>query len=160
MLREFDVWVVNASPLISLEKIGCLGLLAQLAKEIILPGAVVAEVAAGPRPLLPAQLGQHRLVTGTAVHPMVAAWDLGAGESEVVSCAAANGAVAVLDDRAARNCAAALGIPTKGTLRVLLDAKSLGLVPAIRPLVDGLRSAGLFLSDALIEKALKSAGEF
>jgi hypothetical protein len=56
MLREFDVWVVNASPLISLEKIGCLGLLARLAKEILLPSAVVAEVAAGPRPLLPAQL--------------------------------------------------------------------------------------------------------
>ncbi len=160
MIREFDVWVVNASPLITLEKIGCLGLLAQLAKEVILPSAVIAEVAAGPRPLLPAQLGPHRLVTGTAVHPMVAAWDLGAGESEVVSCAAASGAVAVIDDRAARNCAAALAIPTKGTLRVLLDAKSLGFVPAIRPLVDGLRSAGLFLSDALIEKALKSAGEF
>jgi predicted nucleic acid-binding protein len=160
MATESDVWVVNASPLISLERIGCLTLLERLAKEVVLPSAVITEIGTGPRALLSAQLGSHRVVTIPAIHPVVAAWDLGAGESEVVSWAAsAPGAVAVVDDRAARNCAAALGVRTIGTLRVLLDAKSAGLVPAIRPLVEGLRAGGLFLSDELIEKVLNLADE-
>jgi predicted nucleic acid-binding protein len=115
MTSESDVWVVNASPLISLERIGCLTLLERLAKEVVLPSAVIAEIGTGPRALLPTQLGSHRLVTVPSIHPVVAAWDLGAGESEVISWAAsASGTVAVIDDRAARSCAAALGVRTSG----------------------------------------------
>ena len=160
MASQSDVWVVNASPLISLERIGQVALLGRLAKEVVLPSAVIAEVGTGSRALLPAQLGPHRVVTAPAIHPVVAAWDLGPGESEVVSCAAASpGKVAVIDDRAARNCAAALGVRTIGTLRVLLNAKAAGLISAIRPLLEGLRAGGLFLSEELVEKVLKLAGE-
>jgi predicted nucleic acid-binding protein len=155
-----DTWVVNASPLIALDAIGSIHLLAPLAAEIVLPGAVIAEVGAGPRPLAPAQLGRHRSVTVDTIHPVVAAWDLGAGESQVVSWAAAQlGSVAVLDDRAARRCATALGVPTVGTLRILLEAKSAGLVPVVAPLIEGLRRAGIFLSDSVIANALTIAGE-
>jgi predicted nucleic acid-binding protein len=127
---------------------------------VVVPNAVVAEIGTGPKALLAAQIGTHRLVTVPAIHPVVAAWDLGAGESEVVTWAASTiGAVAVIDDRAARNCAAALSVRTKGTLRVLLEVKDASLLPAIRPLVDGLRAGGLFLSDALVERVLRLAGE-
>lgn len=161
MSSEAEVWVVNASPLISLERIGCIALPARLSKEVVIPAAVIAEIGAGPKALAPAQIGPHRLVTVPAINPVVAAWDLGPGESEVVSWAASTtGAVAVIDDRAARNCAAALGVRTIGTLRVLLDAKAAGLVPAVRPLLDGLRASGLFVSDALVERCLRLAGEF
>jgi predicted nucleic acid-binding protein len=143
-----DIWIVNASPLIALDAISGVRLLAALAADVVVPDAVMSEVAAGPRPLSPDRLGRHRTVTVDGIHAVVAAWDLGSGESDVVSRAAREpGSVAIIDDRAARRCAAALGIPTKGTLRVLLDAKDAGLVTAVAPLIDGLRRAGLFLSE-------------
>ncbi|HEY8925914.1 MAG TPA: DUF3368 domain-containing protein [Polyangia bacterium] len=95
-----------------------------------------------------------------AIHPVVAAWDLGTGESEVISWAAgATGATAIVDDRAARRCAATLGIPTRGTLHVVLEAKRAGLISAVAPLIEGLRVAGLFLSDAVVQSALAAANE-
>ena len=42
-----DRWVVNASPLITLAKAGHLALLTALAREILIPEAVVAEVVEG-----------------------------------------------------------------------------------------------------------------
>jgi len=72
-----DVWVVNASPLIAFDRIGCVHVLGQLAREVVLPAAVIAEVAAGPHPLAAAQLGRHRSVVVGGIHPVVAAWDLG-----------------------------------------------------------------------------------
>lgn len=155
-----DVWVVNASPLIALDRIGHLHLLALLAREVVIPGAVLTEVGIGPRPLGAVELGRHRVVAVLAIHPLVAAWDLGAGESEVVSWAASQpGSVAVLDDRAARRCASALGVATLRTLRVLLDAKNAGLIPIVAPLIDRLRQVGVYLSDAVVEDALKIAAE-
>jgi predicted nucleic acid-binding protein len=69
------------------------------------------------------------------------------------------GPTAILDDRAARRCAAALNIPTRGTLHVVIQAKHSGVIPAVAPLIDRLRHAGLFLSDALVLSALQAAGE-
>jgi len=54
---------------------------------------------------------------------------LGAGESEVLTWARQNpGYEAILDDRAARNCAITLQIPVRGTLGVALLAKREGLI--------------------------------
>jgi predicted nucleic acid-binding protein len=41
-------WVVNASPLIALGRIGRLDLLAALADEVVIPEDVVSEVERGP----------------------------------------------------------------------------------------------------------------
>ncbi len=41
-------WVVNASPLILLAKVGQIDLLAKLTDELVVPSAVVAEVQEGP----------------------------------------------------------------------------------------------------------------
>ena len=154
-----DVWVVNASPLIALDRVGCIHLLGQLANEVVLPEAVIAEVAAGPRALGTAQLGRYRSVVAGAIHAVVAAWDLGAGETEVVSWAASqSNSIAILDDRAARRCAAALGVSTMGTLRVLLDAKKAGLIPSVAPLVDGLKRSGIHLSDKPRHRAIDGVG--
>lgn len=156
-----DTWVVNASPLISLDRIGSLGLLTELGRDVVVPAAVLAEIGKGPKPIAVGQIGLHRSVATTALHPIVAAWDLGSGESDVLSWAASEaGTIAILDDRAARRCAAALGIPTRGTLHVLLEAKRAGLVPTVAPLIERLRVSGIFLSDAVVRDALRIAGEF
>jgi predicted nucleic acid-binding protein len=52
-----------------------------------------------------------------------------------------------------------LGFEPGGTLGVVLDAKRVGLVTAVAPLIDEIRSRGLFLSNAVVENALKIAGE-
>lgn len=47
------------------------------------------------------------------IAPDVAAWDLGKGESEVLSLAVKNpDCAAIIDDRAARRCAQTLGVIT------------------------------------------------
>ncbi len=155
-----EVWVVNASPLIVLDRLGHLDLFAQLGNTLVVPGGVLAEISRGPRPIDPDRLDSFRTVTVDAIDPIVAAWDLGRGESEVLTCAAAEHAdVAILDDRSARRCAAAIGLATHGTLHVLLQAKKAGLLPAVAPMIDRARAEGLFLSDALVARVLLLAGE-
>ncbi len=62
----------------------------------------------------------------------IAALDLGAGESEVLSLALGlSGYHAVLDDAAGRRSAEALGIPFIGTGGLLLLAKKEGLIPSV-----------------------------
>ena len=121
-------WVVNASPLIVLGKLGHLDLLSSLCAEVVIPDAVVREVCAGPaddparRVLEAEELGSREQVT--VIDPVVAAWDLGAGEAEVLTWARRHaGYEAILDDLAARNCARALSLPVRGTLGVLLLAR-------------------------------------
>jgi predicted nucleic acid-binding protein len=155
-----EVWVVNASPLIVLDRLGRLDLLARLGNTLIVPGGVLAEISRGPRPINPDRLDSFRVVVVEVIDPVVAAWDLGRGESEVLTCAASVHAdVAVLDDRSARRCATALGLATHGTLHVLLKAKEAGLLPAVGPMIERARAEGLFLSDALVAKVLVLAGE-
>lgn len=155
-----ESWILNASPLIALDLVGCIDVLAGLAGDVVIPDAVLAEVAAGPNPLSPAVLGHHRVVSGLPTHPIVAAWDLGKGENAVLSTAAANpGSIAIVDDLAARRCGATLGIETRGTLRVLIDAKKAGLIPAVKPLIDKMQVGNIFLSSALIAQVLMTAGE-
>ena len=109
-------------------------------------------------PGLPAS--NFRVEAVEVIDPVVAAWDLGRGESEVLTCAASVHAdAAVLDDRSARRCATALGLATHGTLHVLLKAKEAGLLPSVAPMIERARAEGLFLSDALVAKVLVLAGE-
>lgn len=92
--------------------------------------------------------------------PTVAAWGLGEGESAVISHAVRHrGATAVLDDRAARACAAALGVETRGTLGLLVLAKRAGVLSEIRPAIDALLAAGYYLGPALVDIVLADANE-
>lgn len=92
--------------------------------------------------------------------PKVAAWDLGSGESAVLSWAYENAAwTAIIDDLAARRCARALNIANTGTVGVLLAAKHEGIIPQVSSLLDELVRAGLRINDELILKARRLAGE-
>ena len=84
-------WVVNASPLILLGKVGQLELLMDLSDELIIPRAVVQEVAVKPD-------GRRAIAQVTsfpatqarddvAVPFSVSVWDLGSGESQVLAMA-------------------------------------------------------------------------
>lgn len=86
--------------------------------------------------------------------------DLGPGESQVLMLALEiPGSVAILDDALARRMAIARGLPIKGTLGLLLDAKRAGLIPAVKPSLDKLQELRFRLASHTLEAVLRLAGE-
>lgn len=65
----------------------------------------------------------------------------------------------LLDDRHARRIARTAGLDVRGTLGVLVEAKSRGLTERIEPFVDRLENAGMWMSDAIRNRVLALAGE-
>lgn len=158
-----EVWIANASPVIVLAKAGYLELLKELASELVLPEAVVAEILAGPAddPARQAVQGGWGLRSAPKSVPSdLVEWGLGPGETAVLALALERApCTAVLDDAAARTCAKAFGIPMIGTLGVVLRAKKRGLIPLAADVLKGIRAAGLHLDDRTIRLALGRLGE-
>jgi predicted nucleic acid-binding protein len=159
-----SIWIVNASPLILLGKIGRLGLLAGLADRLIIPAEVASEIAAGPTHdparVWVASEGLGFIGSAVPADPRIIAWDLGAGETAVLSSGLLmSGALCLLDDRAARDCAAVYQLPVLGTAGVLVRAKRAGLLPAVRPELERLCSAGALLANHVVQDCLRLAGE-
>jgi predicted nucleic acid-binding protein len=157
-------WVVDASPIIALGSIEKLELFAALADEVVVPAAVAQEVRRGrdraSLGLEEAISSKHFRIEEVEPEGIVSRWGLDAGETAVLSFARSNaGYVAIVDDLAARRCASALSIATRGTVGVVLLAKARGLVPLAAPLLTALRAEGLFLSPSLIAAALSLVGE-
>lgn len=156
--------IINSSPLIVLFKSQQAELLSQLFTEILVPEGVWNEITeAGQNDVASQQLPNTSWVQRVEVEviaPEVAAWDLGAGESEVLSLSLKTpDCGAIVDDRAARRCAQSLGIVTLGTGGVLVLAKRRGLIPTVSSRIQLLRDAGLWLSDDLVNLLKQQAGE-
>lgn len=156
--------VVNASPLIFLTGAG-LADLAQLAgAPVQIPRAVVEEIERfGPTDAAAVavkRLDWLVLVDSGTAPAIIERWDLGSGETSVLTWAYAHpGTTAILDDLAARRCANSLGIPIRGTLGLILTAKRRRIIPQARPVLEQLRAEGMYLSDAVMNRALETVGE-
>jgi predicted nucleic acid-binding protein len=101
-----------------------------------------------------------QVVPDPSIPKPIVDWGLDADESAVLALALEHpGSQAILDDLAARRCAGSLGIATQGTLGLMLVAKRLGLIPEVRPLIDAVRRAGFYVSDRLVQRVLRAAGE-
>lgn len=156
--------ICNTSPLQYLHQIGQLSILPALAGSIIVPPAVLIELDAGiakgldlPQPENLKWIKIQAPISATAASLIT---DLGPGESQVLMLALEMpGSVALLDDALARRVAAAKGIPIKGTLGLLLDAKRAGHLTAIKPSLDRLQDRGFRLAEQTREAALKLAEE-
>jgi predicted nucleic acid-binding protein len=157
-------WVVNASPLITLGKVSGLWLFEKMCSDLVIPEGVVWEIDQGSADD-PARIWIHREGTHFVrrledIHPVVIAWDLGKGETDVLSWAYFNREYeAVLDDRAARNCASSLGLRYRGTLGVMLLAKKEGVLPQIKPLVNKLVDSGFRINEEVLRSVYKLANE-
>ena len=156
--------VINASPLIYLSRSGLLDLLQIISFEIVVPEIVADEILRRGASDITAQAIRQtewlKIVPAPAIQPEILAWSLGAGESSVLSLVLANkNTEAIVDDLAARRCAAALQIPVRGTLGIILTAKNRGEISAARPLLEKLRQNGMYLSDKVLNHALSLVGE-
>jgi hypothetical protein len=139
--------------------------LQRLAGHVVVPPAVVQELAAGRASGLNVpdvasyQWIEVRLPGSVAATPLVT--DLGPGETQVLALALeSRAALVLLDDRLARRMAVSLGLTVEGTLGLLLDAKQAGLVNALTPLVDQLQGLGFWLGPRTREAVLRQAGEY
>lgn len=156
--------VINSSPLILLSKCNLLEILPKLFSEIFIPENVFDEIIAGDDD---ASVNVHKLIgdwlTLISVTPAedVVSWNLGDGETGVLSYAFVKrpNCFALLDDRAARRCAETLEIPTLGTAGLLVVAKRRAVISFVRPKLNSLEQAGLYLSDEIRHLILEQAGE-
>jgi len=113
-------WIFNASPLILLGKIHQLHLIEALSPDLRVPRAVIGEIGAGAledpvvKWLQDARLFPH-FVDAPPTPSFLTQWDLGAGETAVLSLALAEeGAAVVLDELAARKFAQTFRLPFPG----------------------------------------------
>jgi len=160
-----EEWIFEASPLILLGKIGRLDIIERLNPNYAIPAAVAEEIFHGPEND-PALMWLSSLEnTHPVLEPVVAradllAWDLGSGETEVLAhCLGQKGRKAILDDRAARNCAEVYGVAITGTVGLLLRGKKAGLISLLKPELRRLVESGSLLSEAVVGEALRLAGE-
>lgn len=156
--------IINSSPLIVLFKSKQADLLPQLFEEILVPESVWDEITKTSQNDAAAQqlptVSWIQRVQGIIIAPEVAAWDLGAGESSVLSFSLNYpNYAAIVDDRAAKKCAQSLGIITLGTGSILLLAKRRGLIDAVTPRLEALKNTGLWLSDRIFNLIKQQAGE-
>ena len=156
--------ICNTSPLQYLHQIGQLSILPALVGSIIVPPSVLVELDAGIEKGLdlpqPENIRWIRIQAPISAPAVSLITDLGPGESQVLMLALEiPGSVALLDDALARRIAIAKGIPIKGTLGLLLDAKRAGHLTAVKPSVDRLQELGFRLGQETRDAVLKLAGE-
>ena len=141
--------VSNASPLIALAQIGQLDLLHHLFGQIIVPPAVVIEVAPS-LPDLPRWVQQGDL--SQPIGARILSASLGAGESAAISMALEQSADRLLiDERAGRRLAEVLGLRVTGTLGILILSKRRGYVQEVKSLLDALLGHDFRVSEELYE---------
>jgi predicted nucleic acid-binding protein len=147
-----------------LHQVGQLAILPALGTEVWVPPAVLSELDHGRQHGIdvpdPAALSWV-VVRGPAKKPpLPSAAQLGPGESEVIWLALESpSAVAVLDDSEARRVAKQLGIRFTGILGLLVDAKHMGLLNAVKPVLDELGNRNFHLSARTRETILQMASE-
>jgi predicted nucleic acid-binding protein len=155
--------VINASPLILLFNSDLSFILSDLFDEIVVPRAVWQEITASATIDEASRvMSEVDWLTQVSVPPAeaVVQWDLGAGETEVLSFALTHPAFKpVFDDRAARKCARSLGLNTLGTGAILILAKEKKIIESVEEALMTLRNHGMWISDPLIELLKKEAGE-
>ncbi len=144
--------VVNASPLIFLDKVGGLPLLCDCFEKTLVPPAVVSEIGTLR---LPQQLRVKALSTAGSAFVRGAVGSLHAGELEVMVLAQeADIGLVALDDMLARRKAKQIGLQPIGTVGVLLLARKYDVLDAaqVREKIEELVEIhGLYLSGRVLE---------
>jgi uncharacterized protein len=159
--------VSNTGPLIGLAKIQQLGVLGRLATEVYIPPQVRIELFArtGPETALIAVALKEAIqvkapaVLDAAAEAMLRRLDEGERQAIALARSFPGPVLLLLDDRAGRTVAQKLGQPLTGLAGLLLLAKRQGLVTAVAPLLESLRSLGYWVSDEVVAVVKNLAGE-
>ncbi|NEP14352.1 MAG: DUF3368 domain-containing protein [Symploca sp. SIO2C1] len=159
----YDV-IADTSPIQYLYQTNLLDLFPQLYGSVIVPSAVMHELAAGAALAvsLPdlSSLAWLKVKTTTVDVALQEINGLGAGEKEALTLALEiEDPLVIVDDGLARYYAKQLNIKFTGTLGILLKAKQLGKLTIVAPILDELDALGFRLDSATRMAVLKLAGE-
>ena len=157
--------IADASPLIGLAAAGEFDLMRQLFGEIAVTDAVRDEVLTGSE--LPGSRELKDAIQSGWVVVVNSPFDanafsgLGAGEASVLAFAIGHPApcLVLMDELSGRSHAQANGIAHIGLAGVLVAAKSQGLVPSVRALLERLEASDFRLSRQVVAAVLEQAGE-
>ncbi len=156
--------ISNTSPLLYLYRIEGIGWLPELFGEVWVPEAVKSELEAGGSKGYDvpdtADYSWLNIINPKSLPSEWLALNLGAGEIATIALALENqDKIVLLDDLLARRIAKEAGLQVWGTLKVLLEAKSHGIIDKIEPHVSKLNNAGMWISAEIKQRILKLAGE-
>ena len=156
--------ISNTSPLVYLYRVHAFDWFPKIFPSVWVPTAVVRELEEGERRGFDVPkvhgLSWLRRVDPRSIPSEWLTLDLGPGELSALALALEhNDRIILLDDGLARRIAGAAGLTVWGTLKVLLEGKSHGLVERIAPLLGQLKEAGMWLSDDIARRILALAGE-
>jgi uncharacterized protein len=157
--------VSDTSPLRALQAIGRVQLVESIYGRVLVPPAVVAELAVDAPAVGAFRVADYPflVVQGPRDDASVARLmvELNAGEAEALALAVEIRADAVLiDETTGRRVAARLGLRTVGVLALLVQAKGKGLVERVGPLIDELDAKIRFrVSEEVRRRVLEDAGE-
>jgi predicted nucleic acid-binding protein len=157
--------VCNSTALIGLAKLGNLELLAKIFGEIFVPNAVFVEVVdmgkgrPGAKEVQNAKWIRKRTVKDNRTVDMLVP-EMGRGEAEVLVLGKELSADwLILDDERARNSAQSAEFHIIGLGGILLLAKELGFISAVKPLLDELEGKNFRLGTRIRKEILKKANE-
>ena len=145
--------ITDTSCFILLDKINALHILHQLFTEVITTSEIASEYGAPlpdwvivENPVWPLEKGLLKRVDPGEASAIALALE--------ISCD-----YIILDDIAARKLAEKLGLPVKGTVGILLEAKQQGTIPLLRPFLELIQKTNFRLSPQLVEEFIRKADE-
>ena len=159
-----NTWVVDSSTLIILGKLSLLHILPRLCDNLIIPDGVATEILSGPdEDRAKSWIKEDGKKYQKNIGPIsinIASWDLGIGETEVIShCRWNPQNVAIIDDRAAKKCAETFALKVKGTLAIIMSAKNAGLISEVKSVLDRMLEYGFRIKSTLYKKILEMVNE-
>lgn len=156
--------VADTGPIIAFARMGRLDLLRQVFGELLIPDAVYEElVVKGKRRPGAAEVERgewihRRTVTDRAAITQLPP-DLHPGEREAIILAQELRVQLLIDEDRGRRISAAHGIEFLGSLRVLAEAKRLGLIDQAKPIVEAMLTAGYWIDEELLSLFLQEIEE-
>ena len=162
--------IADSGPLIALARLDLLALPGRFFDEVVVTPTVWMEVTRKPMrdetDRLEAAMSAGRLTLSTrspadpsAAPDVLTRGGVDAGERSVILLALQTDATLLMDDRRARQAALALGLPVVGTLGLLTQARKLGMLMPLRPLLLHLRATGYYLPADAVALVLANLGE-
>lgn len=157
--------ISNATPLIAFARIGQLSLMQRMVGQLVIPEAVAEEItnytrnAAGKISLLEESWIQVESLQSDEQMSLLLS-TLDRGEAEVIALALERKASLVLiDELTGRKVAESLQLKVTGSVGLLIRAKQIGEIAAVKPLLGAMREAGIYFSQRFIDSVLQYLGE-
>lgn len=156
--------VADAGPILSFARANRLELLHQVIGDLTIPDAIYEEIVVrgagkpGSTEVQGASWIRPRPVRDRAFVDQLPP-KLHLGEREAIALAKEQREVLLVDEREARREAIRQGITVMGSLRVLREAKTRGIIPRVRPILGELIAAGMYISEPLYEAFLRQLDE-